>query len=220
MNRIAVLAASACLLPASQAGALDVNRDDVQAYVNELVKEHGLDADYLLAMLDGAESQQGILDAMARPAERTKPWREYRAIFFTPERIAAGVAFWNDNETRLKQVAEKTGVPPEMLCGIIGVETYFGQRAGKHRLLDSLEAEGIAVVTITHDMRFVIDGFRRVVAMAQGSVVVDGPLAAVFCDDDVLERSRLRRLDVAQLARDLNLSRTAVSLPDVLELIP
>ncbi|RZI93562.1 MAG: ABC transporter ATP-binding protein, partial [Microbacterium sp.] len=41
-----------------------------------------------------------------------------------------------------------------------------------HRLLDSLEAEGIAVVTITHDMRFVIDGFRRVVAMAQGSVVV------------------------------------------------
>lgn len=89
-----------------------------------------------------------------------------------------------------------------------------------HRLLDSLEAEGIAVVTITHDMRFVIDGFRRVVAMAQGAVVVDGPLAAVFCDDDVLDRARLRRLDVAQLARDLNLSRTAVSLDDVVELIP
>jgi energy-coupling factor transport system ATP-binding protein len=89
-----------------------------------------------------------------------------------------------------------------------------------HSLLDSLEAEGIAVVTITHDMRFVIDGFRRVVAMAQGSVVVDGPLDAVFCDDDVLERARLRRLDVAQLARDLNLSRTAVSLDDVVELIP
>lgn len=87
-------------------------------------------------------------------------------------------------------------------------------------LLDSLQEEGIAVVTITHDMRFVIDGFQRVVAMAQGEIVVDGPLASVFCDDEVLQRSRLRRLDVAQIARDLGLSNTAVTLEDVEELIP
>jgi membrane-bound lytic murein transglycosylase B len=136
-KRISILAALAGLLPAP-APAVDVNRAEVQAYVNELVKEHGLDADYLLAMLDGAQTQQSILDAIARPAEGTKTWREYRAIFLTPERIAAGVAFWNDNEARLARVAEQTGVPPEMLAGIIGVETYFGQRAGKHRLLDSL----------------------------------------------------------------------------------
>jgi membrane-bound lytic murein transglycosylase B len=75
---------------------------------------------------------------MAKPAERTKPWREYRAIFITPERIQAGVEFWKANEARLKRVSEKTGVPPEMLTGILGVETYFGQRAGKTRVLDSL----------------------------------------------------------------------------------
>ena len=51
------------------AQALDVNRPDVQEYVNELVKEQGLDADYVLAMLEGTETQQSILDAMARPAE-------------------------------------------------------------------------------------------------------------------------------------------------------
>ena len=89
-----------------------------------------------------------------------------------------------------------------------------------HGLLDSLRAEGIAVVTITHDMRFVIEGFDRVVAMAQGSVVVDGPRSAVFCDDQVLERARLKRLDVAQLARDLGLSTTAVTIDDVEVLIP
>lgn len=89
-----------------------------------------------------------------------------------------------------------------------------------HGLLDSLQAEGIAVVTITHDMRFVIDAFTRVIAMAQGSVVVDGPLSSVFCDDGVLERSRLKRLDVAQIARDLGLSSTAVTLEDVEVLIP
>jgi membrane-bound lytic murein transglycosylase B len=134
-----VLAGLAAGLAAGPAAlALDVDRPEVQAYVNELVKEHGLDADYLLAMLAGAEAQQSILDAMARPAEKTKSWSDYRAIFLTRERIDAGVKFWREQEPRLLRVAQATGVPPEMLVGIVGVETYFGRRAGKFKLVDSL----------------------------------------------------------------------------------
>lgn len=138
LHRAAPAALLAILLAAPAAHAIDVNRPEVQEYVNELVKEHGLDADYLLAMLESAQTQQGILDAMERPAEKVKPWKDYRAIFITPERIQAGVEFWRQYEPDLKQVAAKTGVPPEMLTGIVGVETYFGRRAGKIRLLDSL----------------------------------------------------------------------------------
>ena len=142
MKSLPVLAVLACALASPLAAALDVNRPDVQEYVNGLVKEHGLDADYLLAMLESAESQQSILDAMSRPAEKTKPWKDYRAIFMTPERIAAGTAFWKEREAQLRQVTEKTGVPPEIMVGIIGVETFFGQRAGRYRLLDSLATLG------------------------------------------------------------------------------
>jgi len=138
MKPPSIVAALVGLLLAPHAQALDVSRADVQDYVNDLVKHQGLDADYVLAMLESTETQQSILDAMARPAERTKPWREYRAIFMTPERIQAGVEFWKENEARLKTVSEKTGVPPEMLAGIVGVETFFGQRTGKFRILDSL----------------------------------------------------------------------------------
>lgn len=138
MNRIATLAASAMLLAPLPAPALDVDRADVRDYVDELVKEHGLDADYLNAMLGAAQSQPSILEAMARPAERTKTWAEYRAIFMTPERVEAGAAFWREHEARLERVAANSGVPPEMLVGIIGVETYYGRRAGKYPLLDSL----------------------------------------------------------------------------------
>ena len=138
MKALKILAAIACVLAPPVAPALDVNRPEVQSYVNQLVKEHGLDADYLLAMLESAQTQQSILDAMARPAEKTKPWNEYRTIFITPERIEAGAAFWKEQAARLQQVAGKTGVPPEMISGIIGVETYFGRRAGNYRLLDSL----------------------------------------------------------------------------------
>jgi membrane-bound lytic murein transglycosylase B len=138
MTRTPVPATLACLLLCTPALALDVERADVRAFIDELVRDHEFDAGELRATLAAVETQQSVLDAIARPAERTKSWREYRAIFITPERIAAGVKFWGENEARLQRIAGQTGVPAEMLAGIIGVETYFGARAGRYRLLDSL----------------------------------------------------------------------------------
>jgi energy-coupling factor transport system ATP-binding protein len=87
-------------------------------------------------------------------------------------------------------------------------------------ILDSLERDGVTVVTITHDMRFVTDAFTRVVAMAQGRIVADGELADVFGDDDVLAQARLKRPDPAQLARDLRLGDRVVTIDDVVAAIP
>ncbi len=75
---------------------------------------------------------------MARPAERVVPWFEYRNIFMTEERIAAGVRFWAEHADTLEQVAERYGVAPEMIVAIVGIETYFGTRMGKYRVLDAL----------------------------------------------------------------------------------
>ena len=89
-----------------------------------------------------------------------------------------------------------------------------------NRMIDQLEADGVAVVTITHDMRFVVESFSRVVAMADGNVVADGGCAEVFSDDAVLAEARIKRPEVAQLARDLGLSSTALTIRDVAPLIP
>ena len=75
---------------------------------------------------------------MARPAERVVPWFEYRNIFMTEARIAAGVTFWAEHAATLEQVAERYGVAPEMIVAIVGIETYFGTRMGKYRVLDAL----------------------------------------------------------------------------------
>lgn len=120
------------------AAAIETSREDVQAFIREASAAHGLDTDFLRNALGGAKSQQAILEAMAKPAERVKPWREYRAIFLTPARIEAGAAFWNEHEQRLNRIADQTGVPIEILVGIVGVETYFGKRTGTYRVLDSL----------------------------------------------------------------------------------
>ena len=127
-----------CVLSAANALAIDLDQPEVIAFVDSMVEQHDFDREELRDTLGAAEVKQSILDAIARPAEKTKSWAEYREIFITPERIQAGAQFWADNEDALRQVSESTGVPMEMLVGIIGVETYFGRITGSFRVLDAL----------------------------------------------------------------------------------
>ena len=127
-----------CVLSADNALAIDLDQPEVIAFVDSMVNQHDFDREELRDTLGAAEVKQSILDAIARPAEKTKSWAEYREIFITRERIEAGAEFWAENEDALRQVSESTGVPMEMLVGIIGVETYFGRITGSFRVLDAL----------------------------------------------------------------------------------
>ena len=124
------------------ASAIDVQRKDVQQFVAEIAANEQFDADYVRGILDRSEVQESILEAISRPAEKAKPWHEYRAIFITPERIKAGVQFYAKHDQTLARIERETGVPPEMVLGIIGVESYFGRFTGKHRVVDALVTLG------------------------------------------------------------------------------
>jgi membrane-bound lytic murein transglycosylase B len=118
--------------------ALDTERPEVQQFIETMVSRHGYDRKVLDSVLEQAETQQSIIDAISRPAEKTKAWHEYRAIFVTPERVRAGADFWRTHRDELQRISDETGVTPEILVGIIGVETYFGRRTGDYRVLDAL----------------------------------------------------------------------------------
>jgi membrane-bound lytic murein transglycosylase B len=120
------------------ANALDVERSEVRQFIHAMVEKHGYDRDDLVAMLKEAESQEAILTAISKPAEKTLTWQEYRNIFLTPERIKAGADFWREHKDDLRRISEETGVSCEILVGIIGVETYFGRITGRYRVLDAL----------------------------------------------------------------------------------
>jgi membrane-bound lytic murein transglycosylase B len=139
LKKIILLAQFLPLLFTGQmAFAIDVDRQDVGKFIDTMVSEYGYDRSVLEATLRGAESQQSILDAISRPAEKTKTWQEYRAIFLTRERILAGAAFWREHQQTLQRISAETGVPCEILVGIIGVESYFGRITGKYRVIDAL----------------------------------------------------------------------------------
>ena len=109
-------------------------RDEVLANV----VEQGVDRTWAAALLDQAERKQSILDAISRPAEKTKPWYEYRKIFLTDKRAREGVAFAQQNAETLAKVSDQTGVPASVITAIIGVETFYGRITGSYRVIDAL----------------------------------------------------------------------------------
>ena len=130
--------ASLLLLHPPPASAIDVERPDVRRFIDDMVADHGYDEERLESVLESAEIQPAIIEAISRPAEKVLTWPEYRAIFLTEARIAAGVDFWDAHADALADISKATGVPAEILVGVIGVETYFGRITGKYRVLDAL----------------------------------------------------------------------------------
>jgi membrane-bound lytic murein transglycosylase B len=118
--------------------AIDVSRDDVAEFIDSMVQEHDYDREDLERILAAAEIQASILEKIAKPAERTLTWADYRPIFMTKERVNAGAVFWREHRSELARISEETGVPIEIMVGIIGVETYFGRITGGNRVIDAL----------------------------------------------------------------------------------
>ncbi|MCZ6889498.1 MAG: lytic murein transglycosylase B [Gammaproteobacteria bacterium] len=113
-------------------------RPEVQAYISELVETYQFEEAALLEVFRSARRQNGILEAIARPAERTKSWAEYREIFVNKRRIDAGTRFWGENEAALKRAEQRYNVAPEVIVAIIGVETRYGRVTGGYRVVDAL----------------------------------------------------------------------------------
>lgn len=116
-------------------------RDDVQALIDELVAE-GLDRERITDLLASAERQEKILEAIARPAERTMTWAQYRRLFVQEERIEQGVAFWREHRDWFEKAESEKGVPQEIILAIIGVETRYGRHKGNWRVIDALATLG------------------------------------------------------------------------------
>jgi membrane-bound lytic murein transglycosylase B len=131
-----------CLLGAAHAVADYKQHPGAQAFVEHMVKEHGFKASEVQSLLAQAEKKQAILEAIARPAEKTKPWFEYRKIFLDDDRIQQGVEFWQENAKTLADVSEHYGVDESIIVAIIGVETRYGRHMGSYRVIDALTTLG------------------------------------------------------------------------------
>ncbi len=135
---------SLCLAAlAACAQAAEEKHPGMQAVIAEVAGGDEAAAARARALLQGANYQQAIIDAISRPAEGVKPWYEYRKIFLTEERIAAGASYLAQHRETLAAAQQAQGVPAEYVVAIIGVETFYGRITGKWKVIDALVTLGL-----------------------------------------------------------------------------
>jgi membrane-bound lytic murein transglycosylase B len=136
--KAALLAAALLAAYADPAAAIDTHRADVKGFISQMADQFGFKKRQLRKLLASAQSQPAILEAMERPAEKAKPWYEYRPIFLSDRRIREGTEFWLAHRQELDRASVSSGVAPEYIAAILGVETYYGRLTGTYRVLDAL----------------------------------------------------------------------------------
>ncbi|MGE6793300.1 membrane-bound lytic murein transglycosylase B [Pseudomonas guineae] len=110
----------------------------VTEFVGEMTRDYGFAGEQLVGMFAEVERKQAILDAISRPAEKVKQWKDYRPIFITDARINKGVEFWKQHEATLARAEAEYGVSAQVIVAIIGVETSYGGNTGSYRVMDAL----------------------------------------------------------------------------------
>lgn len=136
---IAILSSSA-LAEGSFTGRtrFDLDRPEIRAFVEKVAAEQKIQPLDVYRLLAKAEPQPRIIELISKPAEKVSPWYEYRKNFMTEQRIAEGARFMTEHRARLEKARKETGVAPEYVVAIIGVETFYGRITGKYRVLDAL----------------------------------------------------------------------------------
>lgn len=119
------------------------DRAEVRAFIGEMSRKHGFDGGELARAFDQTAIQPAILDAMGKPYE-AKPWHVYRKLFLTDKRIQGGLEFKAKHAAALAKAEARYGVSPDIVTAIIGIESSYGQRPGKYKVIDSLSTLAFA----------------------------------------------------------------------------
>ena len=120
-------------------GPLYAQRAEAMQAADEMATRLALDPVWVRQTLGQAmRLPQVIQFILPPPAATPKNWALYRSRFIDDKRISAGKKFWQDNEATLARAQAQTGVPAEIIVGVVGVETIYGQQMGNFRVIDAL----------------------------------------------------------------------------------
>lgn len=134
-----LLAALAALARAEEDEPLAyAQREDVQAFIRDLVARHAFDAEELALVFSRAQREDAVLAAMRAQPRQADSWEAYRALFVSERHVRAGLEYWKAHRAALARARAEYGVPEEIVVAIIGVETFYGRNTGRWRVIDAL----------------------------------------------------------------------------------
>ncbi len=114
-------------------------REDAMLLADDIAARRDLNRDWVREAIGQARQMPQVIKFITpAPVGTAKNWRIYRTRYIDAYRIQEGVKFWRANREVLARAETEYGVPPEIIVGIIGVETVFGQQTGVFRVIDAL----------------------------------------------------------------------------------
>lgn len=86
-------------------------------------------------------------------------------------------------------------------------------------LIKELKKMGKTIITITHDMDFVIENFDRVIVMANKKKIADGQVKDIFWDMQVMEAAALKQPPICGLACKLGFEDNIITEDEMLQAV-
>lgn len=131
--------ASRVKVQAQRQGVPYATREEAMRFAEDVAQRRDLDPQWARSAIGQAQFLPVVSRLMQpAPAGTPKNWAVYRSRFIDPVRTRAGVRFWQENRQALERAEQEFGVPAEIIVGIIGVETIYGQQTGNFRVIDAL----------------------------------------------------------------------------------
>lgn len=92
-------------------------------------------------IFDKAAYKADIVKIMHRPST-SRPWYVFRTGNSGRAKFHGARRFYAENRAVIDDVAQKYGVPAELIVAIIGIETNYGKNTGSFRVADALATLG------------------------------------------------------------------------------
>lgn len=87
------------------------------------------------------------------------------------------------------------------------------------RVIDHLHDLNKTIITITHDMEFVVENFNRVVVMSNKEIIKDADKKEVFDEDEILQKAYIQPPVIKRLCNSINLNEKLLSVDDFVDYI-
>ncbi len=125
---------------------------------------------------------------------------------------------------KLLTIASIISLKPEVYC--LDEPTTGQDHIGRKRVAELVkklnEEEGATVIVITHDMNFVAEVAERVILMADGKILADGPVREIFQQIETLRKAQIKPPQVTLLFNELHsygLPKGVIKLREAAEIL-
>jgi len=129
--------------------AIDLGaRPDIQAYIQNISQKYNFDQAELTSWFNQTDFLKVTVAKVQHKPTQPTPFYAYRNAIITPERVKAGVAYWEQHKEALLAAEARYGVPVEIMMGILGIESGYGANTGHYSAF-----QGLATLAFNHPSR-------------------------------------------------------------------